>query len=69
MNKKFLNKIKEEKISITVFLITGIKLQGHLVDYEDGSILLKRDGHTQLIYTHSISTIMPASVVELWKQS
>ncbi|MFI3241940.1 MAG: RNA chaperone Hfq [Alphaproteobacteria bacterium] len=65
MSKKFLDKIKEDKISVTLFLMTGIKLQGHLIDYTDDTILLKRDGHIQLIYTHSISTIMPASVVEI----
>ncbi len=65
MNKIFLEKIQNEKISITVFLLNGIKLQGHLVSFEDDTILLKRDGHIQLIYKHSISTIMPASVVEL----
>ncbi len=65
MNKTFLEKIQQEKISITVFLLNGIKLQGHLVSFEDDAILLKRDGHIQLIYKHSISTIMPASVIEL----
>lgn len=61
----FLNKIKEEKVSVTVFLVNGVKLQGLITWFDDSSILLRRDGHTQLIYKHSISTIMPAVPVDI----
>lgn len=64
MNKIFLEKIKNDNVSVTVFLINGVKLQGHVVDFEGEAILLKRDGHTQMIYKHSISTIMPAVIVD-----
>ena len=61
----FLSKIKEEKISVTVFLVNGVKLQGLITWFDNNSLLLRRDGHTQLIYKHAISTIMPAVPVDI----
>ncbi len=61
----FLDNLKENKISVTVFLVNGVKLQGIITWYDETSLLLRRDGHTQLIYKHAISTIMPAEAVEL----
>ena len=57
----FLNKVRKEKLSVTVFLIHGVKLQGIVTWFDNFSILLKRENHVQLIYKHSISTIMPNS--------
>jgi host factor-I protein len=69
MNKNtladFLNDIKENKIAVTVFLINGVKLQGVITYFDDSSLLLRRDGHTQLVYKHAISTIMPSTSVDV----
>ena len=61
----FLNQIRKQHISVTVFLMNGVKLQGIVTWFDSYSILLKREGHIQLIYKHAVSTIMPASVVDL----
>lgn len=61
----FLNKIRQNKISVTVFLVNGVKLQGLITWFDSFSLLLRRDGHTQLIYKHAISTIMPGEAVEV----
>ena len=61
----FLNDIKENKIAVTVFLINGVKLQGVITYFDDSSLLLRRDGHTQLVYKHAISTIMPSTSVDV----
>ncbi len=61
----FLNKIRDDKISVTVFLVNGVKLQGLITWFDSFSLLLRRDGHTQLIYKHAISTIMPGEAVEV----
>ena len=61
----FLNKLKEKETSVTVFLVNGVKLQGIITWFDDASLLLRRDGHTQLIYKHAVSTIMPGDMVEL----
>ena len=61
----FLNDIKKNKISVTVFLVNGVKLQGIITWFDSFSLLLRRDGHTQLIYKHAISTIMPGTPVDI----
>jgi host factor-I protein len=61
----FLNDIKENKIAVTVFLINGVKLQGVITFFDETSLLLRRDGHTQLVYKHAVSTIMPSTSVDV----
>lgn len=61
----FLNNLSANKISVTVFLVNGVKLQGLITWFDDFSLLLRRDGHTQLIYKHAVSTIMPSAAVEI----
>ena len=61
----FLNKLRDDEISVTVFLVNGVKLQGLITWFDNNSLLLRRDGHTQLIYKHAISTIMPAVPVDI----
>ena len=61
----FLNDIKENKVSVTVFLINGVKLQGIITWFDENSLLLRRDGHTQLVYKHAVSTIMPSTAIDV----
>lgn len=64
----FLNKIRKDKTTVTVFLVNGVKLQGIVTWFDNFSMLLRRDGHVQLIYKHAISTIMPNGPVNLHEQ-
>ena len=64
----FLNSIRKHKNPVTVFLTNGVKLQGVIVWFDNFSILLRRDGHSQLVYKHAISTIMPSGNVPLFGQ-
>ncbi len=61
----FLNQIRKEKMSVTVFLVNGVKLQGIVTWFDNFCLLLRRDTHVQLIYKHAISTIMPGGPLEL----
>ena len=61
----FLNQIRKQHISVTIFLVNGVKLQGVITWFDSYSILLKREGHIQLVYKHAVSTIMPAAAVDL----
>ncbi len=56
----FLEKLKEDGDSLTIFLTNGIKLQGKITWCDDLSLMLYRDGITQLVYQHAISTVMPS---------
>ena len=60
----FLGELVKDKLPVTVFLINGVKLQGIISWSDDATMLLKRDGHTQLVYKHAVSTVMPNAAVE-----
>ena len=60
LQDKFLNSIRRSKVPVTIFLVKGVKLQGIVTWFDPFSMLLRRDGNAQLVYKHSISTIMPA---------
>jgi len=61
----FLNNVRKNKVPLTVFLINGVKLQGIVTWFDNFCILLRRDGHSQLVYKHAISTIMPSQPIQL----
>ena len=63
----FLNHIRKGKIPVTVFLINGVKLQGIVTWFDNFSVLLRRDAHSQLIYKHAISTVMPTGPIQLFE--
>jgi host factor-I protein len=56
----FLNSVRRAKLPVTIFLVKGVKLQGVITWFDVFSLLLRREGTSQLVYKHSISTIMPA---------
>lgn len=64
----FLNHIRKTKTPVTVYLICGVKLQGIITWFDNFSMLLRRDGHTQLVYKHAVSTIMPATPLQLFDE-
>jgi len=55
----FLNSVRRAKQPVTIFLVKGVKLQGVITWFDAFSLLLRREGASQLVYKHSISTIMP----------
>ena len=62
----FLNHIRKNKTPVTIFLVNGVKLQGIVTWFDNFSVLLRRDAHSQLVYKHAISTVMPATPVQLF---
>ena len=64
----FLNHIRKNKVPVTVFLVNGVKLQGIITWFDNFCVLLRRDGHSQLVYKHAISTVMPVAPVQLYDE-
>lgn len=63
IQENILSQIKKEGITIDVYLVSGIKLSGKLLDYDDEVLSLDGSAATakpQLIYKHAISTIVPS---------
>jgi host factor-I protein len=61
----FLNAVRKNKSSVTIFLVNGVKLQGNITWFDNFCILLRRDGNAQLVYKHAISTVMPIGPLQL----
>ena len=64
LQDKFLNNLRKEKISVAIFLINGIKLEG-IVEAFDPYIILLKNKTTQCVYKHAISTIAPSKQIKL----
>jgi host factor-I protein len=63
----FLNHVRANKTPLTVFLVNGVKLQGVITWFDNFCVLLRRDGLSQLVYKHAISTVMPSTPIQLFE--
>lgn len=64
LQDQFLNLLRKHKTPVTMFLVKGVKLQGIVTWFDNFSILLRRDGASQLVYKHAISTVMPSVPID-----
>jgi host factor-I protein len=60
----FLNALRREHISVSIYLVNGIKLQGQIESFDQYVVLLKNTV-TQMVYKHAISTVVPARPVSI----
>jgi host factor-I protein len=60
LQDQFLNSLRRAKVPVTIYLLKGVKLQGSIGWFDTFSLLLRREGNSQLVYKHAVSTIMPA---------
>ncbi len=60
----FLNKLRKEKIPVSIFLVKGTRLQGVITFFDQFTLLLEEGDNQQLVYKHSISTIVPSRPVK-----
>ena len=61
----FLNSVRKAKTPLTIYLVNGVKLQGVVAWFDNFCVLLRRDGQSQLVYKHAISTVMPMGPIQL----
>jgi host factor-I protein len=64
---RFLNSVRKQKTALTIFLTNGVKLTGIVTSFDNYCVFLRRDGHSQLVFEHAISTIMPSQPVQLFE--
>ena len=64
----FLNQVRKQKTPLTIFLVNGVKLQGVITWFDNFCVLLRRDGLSQLVYKHAISTVMPSQPISLFEE-
>ena len=53
----FLNTVRREKETVTIYLMNGAKLTGRIKSFDKFSVLLESGAHEQLIFKHAISTV------------
>ena len=61
----FLNQLRREKVSLTVFLVNGFQMHGVIRAYDGFTVVLDCDGRQNVIYKHAISTIAPQHPITL----
>jgi len=61
----FLNKVRKDKLSVTMFLMNGFQLRGTVTGFDSFVVMLDSEGKQQMIYKHAISTIVPPRTVGL----
>ena len=54
-----LEHLRQHKVPVTMFLVSGVRLQGYVTGFDSYSLLLSRDQQAQVVYKHAISTILP----------
>ena len=59
----FLNQVRKDKITITIFLLSGFQIKGLVTGFDNYTVVLDSDGKQELIYKHAISTIIPATPI------
>lgn len=64
LQEPFLNALRKEKVSVSIFLVNGIKLQGQIDSFDQFVILLKSSVN-QMVYKHAVSTIVPSRPVSV----
>lgn len=68
MQDVFLNACRKEKQQVTVYLTSGVKLQGMISGFDNFCLVLRRASQTQLVYKHSIATIVPAKPLNTYNK-
>ena len=63
----FLNTLRKKKMPVTVFLASGVKLQGSITGFDNFCVVLRRGPQVQLVYKHAIATIVPSTNISLYK--
>src|ERR1700743_1415967 len=64
----FLNTLRKEKVPVTIFLTSGVKLQGNISGFDNFCVVLRRGPQVQLVYKHSIATVVPSGPLSLYEE-
>lgn len=61
----FLNQLRKENILVTIYLVNGYQLKGHIKGFDNFTVVLENEGRQQLVYKHALSTITPMRYVNI----
>ncbi|EHQ89932.1 RNA chaperone Hfq [Desulfosporosinus youngiae] len=55
----FLNQVRKENLPVTIYLVNGFQLKGHIKGFDNFTVVIEFEGRQQMVYKHAISTVMP----------
>jgi host factor-I protein len=58
IQEAFLNNARKDKIFLTIYLMSGVKLSGRIKSFDKYSVVLETNNQEQLIFKHAISTVV-----------
>lgn len=64
LQESFLQELLKEKVTVSVFLVNGIKLHG-IVDSFDENVIMLKNAVTQMVYKNAISTVVPSRAIQV----
>jgi host factor-I protein len=65
----FLNNARKDKIVLTIYLMSGVKLSGRIKSFDKYSLVLETSNQEQLIFKHAISTVVTQKMTHSYGQS
>lgn len=65
----FLNQVRKEGVTVTIYLVNGFQLRGVVKGFDNFTIILESDGKHELVYKHAVSTVIPAQAIEYAAES
>src|SRR6266487_6086208 len=69
IQEAFLNNARKDKIFLTIYLMSGVKLSGRIKSFDKYSVVLETNNQEQLIFKHAISTVVVARAPHLERSS
>ena len=65
LQDSFLNQVRKENMTVTIYLVNGFQLKGLVRGFDNFTVILENDGKQQLVYKHAISTITPLQAIPI----
>ena len=65
LQDNFLNLVRKDNIPVTIYLVNGFQLKGHVRGFDNFTIVMETDGKQQLVYKHAVSTISPFKQINI----
>jgi host factor-I protein len=65
----FLNNARKDKIVLTIYLMSGVKLSGRIKSFDKYSLVLETNNQEQLIFKHAVSTVVTQKAVHSYVSS
>ena len=64
LQELFLSRACRQREAVTMFLMNGFQMRGHIAGFDDAVVVLDTEGKQQIIYKHAISTVVPTHPIE-----